>query len=115
EAFNYNTELIKVPSLDGEGKMSKSENNMATLYLADSDELIRKKVMKAKTDSGPVEPNAAKPSYIENLFLLMKLVSDKEISDKFESDYNNCNIRYGDTKKQLAEDMVAFISPIREK
>ncbi|HQW84664.1 MAG TPA: tryptophan--tRNA ligase, partial [Ferruginibacter sp.] len=40
EAFNYNQQLIKVPSLDGSGKMSKSENQMATLYLADSDDMI---------------------------------------------------------------------------
>lgn len=115
EAFNYNVELVKVPSLDGSGKMSKSDNQMATLYLADSDELIRKKVMKAKTDNGPTEPNAAKPDYIQNIFLLMKLVSTQEVIDKFEDDYNNCNIRYGDMKKQLAEDMVKFIAPIRAK
>ena len=114
-AFNYGDELIKVPSLDGAGKMSKSENQYATLYLSDEDDLIRKKVMKAKTDSGPTEPNSSKPDYIENIFLLMKLVSATEVVEKFESDYNNCTIRYGDMKKQLAEDMVAFISPIREK
>jgi tryptophanyl-tRNA synthetase len=114
-AFNFSNELIKVPSLDGEGKMSKSINQMATLYLADEDELIRKKVMKAKTDSGPTENNSAKPSYIENIFLLMNLVSEKDVIKKYEDDYNNCNIRYGDMKKQLAEDMVKFISPIREK
>lgn len=115
QAFNYNQDLIKVPSLDGTGKMSKSENQMATLYLADDDEMIRKKVMKAKTDSGPVEKNSAKPDYIENVFLLMKLVSDKEVVQKFEDDYTNCSIRYGDMKKQLAEDMVRFIAPIRNK
>lgn len=114
-AFNYGDELIKVPSLDGAGKMSKSENQYATLYLSDEDDLIRKKIMKAKTDSGPAEPNSSKPDYIENIFLLMKLVSATEVVEKFESDYNNCTIRYGDMKKQLAEDMVAFISPIREK
>jgi len=114
-AFNYNDELIKVPSLDGSGKMSKSENQMATLYLADSDEMIRKKVMKAKTDSGPTQPNENKADYIENIFLLMKLVSAEEVLIKYEADYNNCNIRYGDLKKQLADDMVAFISPIRER
>jgi tryptophanyl-tRNA synthetase len=114
-AFNFNSQLIKVPSLDGEGKMSKSENQMATLYLADDDELIRKKVMKAKTDSGPTENNSTKPPYIENIFLLMKLVSEKDVIKKYEDEYNNCNIRYGDMKKQLAEDMVSFISPIREK
>lgn len=115
QAFNYNQSLIKVPSLDGAGKMSKSENQMATLYLADSDDAIRKKVMKAKTDSGPVEKNSLKPDYIENVFLLMQLVSAEDVVKKFEEDYNNCTIRYGDLKKQLAEDMVGFISPIREK
>jgi tryptophanyl-tRNA synthetase len=114
-AFNYGDELIKVPSLDGAGKMSKSENQYATLYLSDDDDLIRKKVMKAKTDSGPTGPNSPKPEYIENIFLLMKLVSATEVVEKFESDYNNCTVRYGDLKKQLAEDMVAFISPIRER
>jgi tryptophanyl-tRNA synthetase len=115
QAFNYNNQLVKVPSLDGTGKMSKTENQMSTLYLADDDASIRKKVMKAKTDAGPSEPNTPKPQYIENIFLLMKLVSAKEIIEKFEADYNNCTIRYGDMKKQLAEDMVNFITPIREK
>jgi tryptophanyl-tRNA synthetase len=114
-AFNYGSELVKVPSLDGAGKMSKSENQYATLYLSDPDELIRKKVMKATTDSGPKEPNTPKPDYIENLFLLMKLVSTPDVVQKFEADYNACSIRYGDMKKQLAEDMVSFIAPIREK
>jgi len=115
QAFNYGSELIKIPSLDGTGKMSKSENQYATLYLSDDDDLIRKKVMKAKTDSGPTQNNSTKPDYIENLFLLMKLVGDDETVKKFEDDFNNCTIRYGDMKKQLAEDMVRFIKPIREK
>lgn len=115
QAFNYGETLLKIPSLDGSGKMSKSENKMATLYLADEDEMIRKKVMKAKTDSGPVKPNTPKPDYIENIFLLMKLVCTVDVLRKFEADYNNCTIRYGDLKKQLAEDMVNFIAPIRNK
>ena len=103
QAFNYGSELVKVPSLDGAGKMSKSENQYATLYLSDDDELIRKKVMKAKTDSGPTVPGSPKPDYIENIFLLMNLVSSEEVIKKFEEDYNQCTIRYGDMKKQLAE------------
>jgi tryptophanyl-tRNA synthetase len=114
-AYNNNEALVKVPSLDGTGKMSKSENQMATLYLADDDDMIRKKVMKAKTDGGPTENNSVKPDYIDNVFGLMKLVSTDEVINKYESDYNNCTIRYGDLKKQLAEDMVHFIAPIREK
>lgn len=114
-AFNFGKELVKVPSLDGTGKMSKSENQNATIYLADTDDLIRKKIMKAKTDAGPAEKNAPKPDYIENLFLLMKLVSAPDVIASFEQAYENCVIRYGDMKKQLAEDMVAFVAPIREK
>lgn len=115
QAFNYGSELVKVPSLDGTGKMSKSENQYATLYLSDNDELIRKKVMKAKTDAGPTEPNTPKPDYIENIFLLMQLVSSPDVISKYQHDYDNCSIRYGDMKKQLAEDMIRFIAPIREK
>jgi tryptophanyl-tRNA synthetase len=119
-AFNYGGELVKIMSLDGEGKMSKSENQMNTLYLADEDDVIRKKIMKAKTDGGPLTPNAPMPAYIENLFTLMDLVSSSDTVEKFRSDYNNssegnCIIRYGDLKKQLSEDMAAFIKPIREK
>ena len=118
-AFNYGDELIRILSLDGNGKMSKSENQMATIYLADDNESIRKKIMKAKTDQGPAEPNAVKPDYIQNLFTLMKQISKNDTYNKFNDDFNNsssgnCIIRYGDMKKQLAEDMVQFIQPVRE-
>ena len=119
-AFNYGGELVKILSLDGNGKMSKSENQLNTLYLADEDDLLKKKIMKAKTDGGPETPNSSKPDYIENLFTLMKLVSAADTVQKFEDDFNassagNCIIRYGDMKKQLAEDMIKFITPIRER
>ncbi|MGK2863529.1 MAG: tryptophan--tRNA ligase [Chitinophagaceae bacterium] len=114
-AFNYGGELIKVPGLDGKGKMSKSENQLATIYLSDDDDLIRKKVMKAKTDAGPVEPNTPMPDYIENIFSLMKLVSSPEVISRYEEDYKKGSIRYGDMKKKLGEDMVHFITPIRER
>ncbi len=120
KAFNYGGELVKILSLDGEGKMSKSENQMNTLYFADEDEMLRKKIMKAKTDNGPTEPNSKKPDYIENIFTLLKLVSTPDVLEKFEADFNNSStgnviIRYGDLKKQLAEDMATFIAPIRER
>ncbi|ACU64287.1 tryptophan--tRNA ligase [Chitinophaga pinensis] len=114
-AFNFGDNLVKIPSLDGEGKMSKSENQMATLYLSDSDELIRKKLSKAKTDSGPAEPGAPMSDSISNLFLLMEQVSTPEVIKHFRDTYENQSIRYGDMKKQLGDDMVNFIAPIREK
>jgi tryptophanyl-tRNA synthetase len=113
-AFNFGESLAKVPSLDGAGKMSKSENQLATLYLNDDDEAIRKKISKAKTDSSGA-PGAPMPESVANLFGLLELVASPELVQKFGSDYEAGTIRYGDMKKELAEGMVAFIAPIREK
>jgi tryptophanyl-tRNA synthetase len=95
--------------------MGKSESEGNALFLKDDAATIRKKIMRAVTDSGPTEPNSAKPEAIENLFSLMKLVSSSDTISHFETAYNNCNIRYGDLKKQLAEDMVTFMAPITQK
>jgi len=115
EAFNFGDGLVKIGSLDGQGKMSKSENELVTIYLSDPDDQIRRKIKRALTDEGPKTPFAEKPGYIDNLFLLLKLVSQPEIVAHFEEGYNQCHIRYGDLKEQLAKDMISFISPIREK
>ncbi|MCK9612754.1 MAG: tryptophan--tRNA ligase [Bacteroidales bacterium] len=114
-AYNFGQNLLKIPGLDGSTKMSKSENENSCIFLADTADQIRKKVMKAVTDAGPSEPNSSKPQAIENLFNLMKIVSKPEAISHFEELYNNCTIRYGDLKKQLAEDMVGFIAPLSEK
>jgi tryptophanyl-tRNA synthetase len=114
-AYNFGNELVKIPGLDGSLKMSKSDNEASCVYLSDSPEVIRKKVMKAVTDSGPTEPNQEKPQAIENIFQLMKAVSAPETLQFFEDQYNTCQIRYGDMKKQLAADMITFTAPIYEK
>jgi tryptophanyl-tRNA synthetase len=115
QVFRFDENTVKIMSLDGNGKMSKSENVNATIYLNDEDDVIRKKIMKAKTDSGPTEPDSEMPDYIKNIFQLMKLVSNTNTHASFLQAYNDCNIRYGDMKKQLAEDMASFVKPIREK
>ncbi len=115
QVFRFSDETVKIMSLDGIGKMSKSENVNATIFLSDADDVIRKKMMKAKTDQGPTEPNSVMPDYIQNLFVLLNTVSTPEVNATFRDSFNNCSIRYGDMKKQLAEDMVTFITPIREK
>jgi len=114
-AFNYAANLVKVPGLDGKGKMGKSEGDANCIYLADSPEIIRKKVAKAVSDGGPTQENQPKPDAIQNLFDLMKIVSSTDTLAHFDELYNKCAIRYGDFKKQLAEDMIIFNSPIREK
>jgi tryptophanyl-tRNA synthetase len=115
EAFNFGEQLIRIPGLDGGGKMSKSDNPNSAIFLADEPEMIRKKVMRAVTDEGPKVPNQPKSVAIENLFDLMKVVSEPATLAHFEETYNNCTIRYGDLKKQLAEDIVRFTAPILER
>ena len=112
-AYNFGQELIKIPGLDGSGKMGKSEGNC--IYLCEDPKLIQKKVMRALTDQGPTEPNSVKPDYIENLFTLMKAVSTPDTIAYFDEKWNNCEIRYGDLKKQLAADIISFTTPIRER
>lgn len=115
QAYNFGTDLVKIPGLDGSGKMGKSEGEANAIFLTDEPSVIRKKIMRAKTDSGPTEMNQTKPAEIENLFTLMRVVSKSETVDYFNELYNKCQIRYGDMKKQLAEDMEAFVAPIQER
>ncbi len=114
-AYNFGEELVKIPGLDGGQKMSKSDNENSAIFLADSPEVIRKKVMKAVTDAGPTEPNQPKPQPIENIFQLMQAFSPPDTFSHFSNLYNCCEIRYGDMKKQLAEDIITFNDPFREK
>jgi len=114
-AYNFGQALVKIPGLNGVGKMGKSEEEGNAIFLADNEKVIRKKVMRAVTDSGPVEMNQEKPEPIKNLFTLLEVVSSPEVVAHFDELYNKCEIRYGDLKKQLAEDMVEFCSPFKEK
>lgn len=113
QSFSLGERALKVPGLDGSGKMGKSEGN--AIYLIDDEKTISKKVMRAVTDAGPTEPNSEKPEPIQNLFTLMEIVSTPEVYQHFDGLYNDCVIRYGDMKKQLAADINAFCAPIRER
>jgi tryptophanyl-tRNA synthetase len=114
-AYNFGEQLVKIPGLDGSTKMGKSEGEGNAIFLNDDPTVIRKKIMKAVTDSGPTEPNQPKAQAIENIFALMKALSKPETLSFFEGEYNECRIRYGDMKKQLAEDAIIFTEPFREK
>lgn len=113
QPYNFGEALIKIPGLDGTGKMGKSEGN--GIFLVDDPKDIRKKVMRAVTDSGPTEMNSELTEPVKNLFTLMDVVSDKSTVEFFKDKYAKCEIRYGDLKKQLAEDIIQFTSPIRER
>jgi tryptophanyl-tRNA synthetase len=111
--FSLSEKAVKIPGLDGSGKMGKSEGNC--IYLMDDEATIKKKVMKAVTDQGPQEPNSQRPEVIENLFTFLNIVSTPDTYQYFDEKWNDCSIRYGDLKKQLAADIAAFNAPIRER
>ena len=111
--FSLSEKAVKIPGLDGSGKMGKSEGNC--IYLMDDEATIKKKVMKAVTDQGPQEPNSQRPEVIENLFTFLNIVSTPDTYQYFDEKWNDCSIRYGDLKKQLAADIATFNAPIRER
>ena len=111
--FYFSQHAVKVPGLDGSGKMGKSEGNC--IYLYEDAKTITKKVMRAVTDAGPQAPNSPKPEVIQNLFTLMEIASEPDTYKYFDEKWNDCTLRYGDMKKQLAEDIVKTIAPIRER
>lgn len=111
--FYYTKQAVKIPGLDGSGKMGKSNGNC--IYLFEDDKTITKKVMRAVTDAGPQAMNSEKPEVIQNLFTLMEAVSTPDTVAYFNDKWNTCEIRYGDMKKQLAADICATVAPIREK
>ncbi len=111
--FNFGDHAVKVPGLDGSGKMGKSEGNC--IYLIDEEKVLRKKVMRAVTDEGPKEPNQPISEPVQNLLTLMELTSTPEIVQSYRDAYADCSIRYGDMKKQLAEDILKVTTPIRER
>ncbi len=114
-AYNFEGELVKIPGLDGGAKMGKSESEGNAIFLADDPAAIRKKVMRAVTDNGPVEPGAPMSQGVENLFKLMETLGSHDMYHHFMIEYKNGTIRYGDMKKQLADDIITFTAPLRER
>lgn len=111
--YNFGESLIKIPGLDGKGKMGKSEGN--GIFLSEDPESIRQKVMRAVTDSGPTRNNQEMSEPVKNLFTLMNVVSESGTVEFFRNKYNNCEISYGEMKQQLADDIILFTKPFRGK
>jgi tryptophanyl-tRNA synthetase len=111
DAYNFGNELIKIPGLDGTGKMGKSEGN--GIFLSDPPQVIRKKVMSAVTDAGPTKMGQEMSEPVKNLFTIMNVVSDQSVVKYFTDKYTSCEIRYGDLKKKLTEDIIKATDPIR--
>ena len=99
-----------VPGLDGR-KMSKSYDN--TIEIFEPEESARDKIMRIVTDSTPVqEPKDPDKC---NLFALLKLVAATDELAEWENKYRRGGLAYSKAKKRLAELMIEYFKPYREK
>ena len=102
----------RVKGLDGNEKMGKSLGN--AIYLSDSDEEIRKKVMGALTDPArikkddPGHPDVCMVAYYHNLFSKTEV---KTICEECKLGKRGCVA----CKKQLIENIIKELDPIRER
>jgi tryptophanyl-tRNA synthetase len=112
--YRYETEGEYVPSLLGEGKMSKSVEG-SYVNLADKPRVIEEKIMSAVTDEGPKGEGLPKRGPIHNLFVLLGLFADKETLKKFEKKYLDKSLKYVELKKTLADLVTAELEPIRKR
>lgn len=120
ETFTYPQALIqkvggRIMSLqDPTKKMSKSDTNLkSTIFLTDDTDTIRKKIMRAVTDSNEgVEYDQEKKPAISNLMVLYHHATGKTMKD-IEADFAGKG--YGDFKKEVAEAVVHMLSPVQKK
>lgn len=130
EPQRFKTEGGYVPSLTGEGKMSKSIEG-SYITLADDLETIRTKVAKIPTDSGKgfiengfyVSASAvqggvhstAPSGGVKNLMELIELFESKERREELDREYQNNGLRYSEIKQELAEAIYQELKPVQEK
>jgi tryptophanyl-tRNA synthetase len=113
EPTRFKTTGEYVPSLTGEGKMSKTVEG-SYINLTDDLETIKAKLAKAPTDSGKGTIDSM-PSDVASLLMFVKLFQGEQRRMEYEKLYQNEGIRYGDLKKELAEAIYNELKPIQEK
>lgn len=113
EPESFKTTGEYVPSLTGEGKMSKSVEG-SYINLVDDLSTIKAKLAKAPTDVGK-GTIAAMPAGVSSLLTFVRLFQGEERKRAYQQSYQNEGIRYGDLKNELAEAIYEELRPIQEK
>ncbi len=111
EPKRFATKGEYVPSLTGDGKMSKSVEG-SYINLTDDLETIKAKIAKIPTDGG--QGNEVVGG-VKSLFDLVELFQGKEKRNDFESKYKTTGVRYGEIKSELSEAIFNELKPIQEK
>lgn len=113
EPKRFTTPGEYVPSLKGEGKMSKSIDG-SFINLTDDLETIKKRLAQAPTDSGQGKVIPEKGG-VANLLTLVELFQGKNLKQEYEAAYLGSGLRFGELKKSLAEAIFDELSPIQAK
>lgn len=113
EPEQFKTEGHYVPSLTGEGKMSKSVPG-SYINLTDDLDTIKKKLAGTPTDSGKGE-KIPEEGGVTNLLKLVEIFQGKDKRKEYESQYTSSGVRYGELKEALAEAIYKELKPIQEK
>ncbi|MHC4179541.1 MAG: tryptophan--tRNA ligase, partial [Planctomycetota bacterium] len=100
----------RVPGIDGE-KMSKSYNN--TLEVFEEPNVLRKQIMRIKTDSRPMEE--PKDPDTDHLFQLYSLFADDEQREEMAATYRRGGFGYGEVKQALADLAEGFFDEPRQR
>jgi len=106
---DINKSLQLIPGVDGQ-KMSKSYGNDIPIFA--DEKIIRKRIMSITTDSTPIDESKDKNT---PLFQIYSLFLDEDEGKELESRFDNPGLRYGDVKKELADRIIDFFQPYREK
>lgn len=114
EPIRFKTTGEYVPSLIGEGKMSKSVEG-SFINLTDDLSTIQKKLAAAPTDSGTTGGEVPKEGGVANLFVFLRLFGSEHSYNEYVEDYRAGRIRYGEVKAYLAQAIFAELEPMQEK
>ncbi len=118
EPTRFATEGEYVPSLTGEGKMSKSVEG-SFINLTDTLDEIKAKIAKIPTDSGvgTLDQNFDPPREgpLFGVIRFVELFQGKEKAKEYKDLYVSTGIRYGDLKQELSEAIFNELQPIQDK
>ena len=106
---DINKSLQLIPGIDGQ-KMSKSYGNDIPIFA--DEKIIRKRIMSITTDSTSIDEPKDKNT---PLFQIYSLLLNKDEKKELELRFDNPGLRYGDVKKELANRIIDFFQPYREK
>lgn len=105
------TPFARIPGIDGR-KMSKSYDN--AIYLGDSDEEIKKRIMNAITDPARIKKTDPGHPEVCNIYAYHKIYSSNVLS-QIESECRTGKRGCVDCKKECYRNLLNTIAPIRER